>query len=188
MSMAKGFIVVEDSPVLQVPYRGIAQFPVWPLDGYSDSVSVLLSDAILDNFCSTPTLNIICTSDYDLVSQYLRHCQDLGISTKLFWIEAYDKNCDKSTVLSPSTEHRIWLGIDYIYSADASYLLDDGNFVFCRFPKALSEAKANMTPYGLFNSFSDAICYAECRSTIDTEMEGLEHLSYEVFAAIYQMI
>ena len=187
MSKTQGFIVVSDASVEKDVYGGIAQYLVWPLDGYTDPTSILLSDKILYEFCSDPKLNIICTMNHDLIAQYLQHCQDLKIPTKLFWIEAYDKYCTNGAVLAPSTEHCVCLGVDYIYSADASYLFDDGNFLFRRFPKELSEAKSNMTPYGLFHSFSDAICYAEYRATLDTEREGLEDLSYEVFAAIYQI-
>ena len=188
MDRVAGYIVVEDSPMHSTPYWGIARFPSWPLDSYDDAISILLSDAILDNFCSNPSLNIICIPDYDLVTRYLQHCQHLGIPTKLFWVEAYDKEYAKSLVLPQNTQHSIWLGIDFVYSADASYLFDDGDFVFDQFPLVLSKAKADMTTYGLFNSFSDAICYAEYRATLDTEREGLEHLTHEVFAAIYQII
>ena len=188
MAKVVGFMVVEDSPMHHSPYRGIAQSPVWPLDSFGDPVSILLSNAILDVFCANPVLNIICSSNHDLISQYLQHCQNLGISTKLFWIEAYDKCCAKNTRLFPSADNGKWLGIDYISSADASYLFDDGEFVFQRFSDELSKVKANMTPYGLFNSFSDAISYAEYRATLDTETEGIEHSSHEVFAAIYQII
>lgn len=187
MSKVNGYVVVEDSPMYQTSYQGIARYPVWPLDSYSDPISILLSDTILHNFCSNPILNIICTPDYNLVSQYLLHCQNLGIRTKLFWIEAFSMSCAKNTVLSPKIEHGIWLGIDYVCSADASYLLDDGDFVFRRFSTELYEAKTKMTLYGLFNSFSDAIRYARCRTTLDTEREGIEHLSNEALAVTYQI-
>lgn len=175
-----GFVIAQDNVQTCGNYLGIARFTTWPLAQSNNELTQSLSRNVFLQSINAPLPLTLPVTSADLLVAYLERCHDLGLKTKLFYLDTFERSL-------PPNIYGNSLGWDYIASLDLSYINDDGSLLFSMFPQKLSDIKARMTPFGLFGSRKDAEQYAAIRKSLDCENFGIEYNGEEFYAETFQI-
>lgn len=183
MNYRAGYLIAEVTDQTWGNYQGFGGMLPWPLDCRKDQLSVSLAEEGFMRWMEQPIGSLALSGDVQYVTRYCRRCISLSIAIRVFWIECGNEP-HRGAPQDRCSDSFEFLGWDYLASADASYLFDDGDALLGE----LYKAGGRLNEHDLFPTLKDAKQYASLRKRALERGMRIEQTGDEYFVRVFRVI
>ena len=152
-------------------YLGIGRYVTWPLDTFTDDVSVNLTTEAIERWLGYQDNRLYVVPDLDYLQRYTYHCQELNISTFCMQVES-SNSIITTEVCLPVVRYLGYEYVDVDMSTSCMHedLTTNDNYI----QSVFAPIKQSLNMYGLIDSIDKMQQYKQFRKKLIREGYDME--------------